>query len=135
MLGSTLSHYRIDKVLGEGGMGLVYRAFDCRLERHVAVKVLRADRRPSPEQRERFYREARAASALNHPNIVTVHDIDSDGGVDFIVMEFIEGETLDKLIARGALPESETVRVAGFVAGALARAHAAGIRSEERRVG
>ena len=100
MTEQTISHYRILGKLGEGGMGVVYRAIDTRLERTVALKILPHDAVSDPERRWRFEREAKAASALNHPNIVTIYDIDRaplDGGepVDFIAMECVEGETLD----------------------------------------
>src|SRR5262249_48579078 len=90
MIGQTLGHYRIDSKLGEGGMGVVYRAFDTHLDRAVAIKVLRADATASPERRRRFVQEAKSASALNHPGIVHIYDIDNanlpDGPTDFIAM-------------------------------------------------
>jgi serine/threonine protein kinase len=85
-------------MLGEGGMGVVYKARDTRLQRHVALKVLPADRSSDPVRRARLLREARAAAALSHPHIVTVHDIASDGGTDFIVMELVSGQPLSRLI-------------------------------------
>jgi serine/threonine protein kinase len=87
LTGHTLSHYRIIQKIGEGGMGVVYRAEDTRLKRSVALKVLPPDRVSDPERKRRFVTEARAASALSHPNIVTIHDIDQAEGVDFIAME------------------------------------------------
>jgi len=98
MIGQTLDHYRIESKLGEGGMGVVYKARDMHLDRSVAAKVLPPSKVADPGRKERFVREARAASALNHPNIVSIYDIRSEGGVDFIVMEYIEGRTLDELI-------------------------------------
>lgn len=99
MIGQLLHHYRIDSKLGEGGMGVVYRAFDTHLDRPVAIKVLRADAIGSPERRRRFVQEAKSASALNHPNIIHIYDIDTanlpKGPVDFIAMEFVPGKTLD----------------------------------------
>jgi len=131
MIGKTISHYEILEPLGEGGMGVVYRAHDTRLDRTVAIKVVRPDAASSRERRERFVREAKAASALNHPHIVIIHDIDrdaSDGAErDFIVMEYLDGTSLDKLLATKPLPIDEALRYATQVAGALAAAHAAGI--------
>ena len=92
MIGSALGHYRIEAKLGEGGMGVVYRAFDTHLDRPVAIKILRADATTSPERRRRFQQEAKAASALNHPNIVHIYDIGSSGGMDYIAMEFVGGQ-------------------------------------------
>src|SRR5689334_10809217 len=112
-------------------MGVVYRARDEHLGRPVAIKVLRDDAAVNPERRRRFVQEAKAASALNHPNILTIHDIDRaeiDGrAVDFIVMEFIEGQTLDQLIGRKGLPVGQALKYARQLADALACAHAAGI--------
>jgi serine/threonine protein kinase len=91
MTSQTLSHYQIQEKLGEGGMGVVYRALDTHLNRSVALKLLPADKVSNPERRKRFVQEARAASALNHPHIVTIYDIASRNGNDFIAMEFIHG--------------------------------------------
>src|SRR5262245_66550873 len=100
MIGKTISHYRILEKLGEGGMGVVYKASDTRLKRPVAIKVLPRDKVADPERKRRFIQEARAASALNHPKIITIHDIGNEGGVDFIVMEYVAGKTMDQRIAR-----------------------------------
>ena len=127
MLGQTLGHYRIEAKLGEGGMGVVYRAFDTHLDRQVAIKILRADATASPERRRRFQWEAKSASALNHPNIVQIYDINSSGGTDYIAMEFVDGKTLDRLIGEHGLVLSDTLKYAIQVADALARAHAAQI--------
>jgi serine/threonine protein kinase len=127
MLGETLSHYRILERLGEGGMGVIYRALDTRLERTVALKVLRPETLDDPDRKRRFAREAKAASALNHPNIVTIYDIDGDRGVDFIAMEHVDGESLQRRLAQGRLPLEEVLRYARGVAEALAAAHTAGI--------
>jgi serine/threonine protein kinase/tetratricopeptide (TPR) repeat protein len=127
MIGKTLLHYEVVDKLGEGGMGVVYRARDPRLNRFVALKVLPADRSADPVRRARFLREARAAAALNHPHIVTVHDIASDGGLDFIVMEHLGGRPLSRAIPEGGLPVAEALRVGIQVADALAAAHAAGV--------
>ena len=127
MIGSTLLHYEIVEKLGEGGMGVVYKARDPRLQRLVALKVLPADRSSDPVRRARFLREARAAAALSHPHIVTVHDIASDGGTDFIVMEHVSGRPLSHRIREGGLPLGEALRIGIQVADALAAAHAAGV--------
>jgi serine/threonine protein kinase len=127
MLGRTLDHYRIEAKLGEGGMGVVYQARDLHLDRLVAIKVLPHDRLADPARKQRFAQEARAASALNHPNIVTIHDIRSQDGVDFIVMEYVEGRTLDALVRPRALPPAQALPLAVQIADALAKAHAAGI--------
>jgi serine/threonine protein kinase len=127
MTGQTLSHYQIQEKLGEGGMGVVYRALDTHLNRPVALKLLPADKVSNPERRKRFVQEARAASALNHPHIVTIYDIASHNGNDFIAMEFIQGKTLDQLQHRKNLPLSDTLKYSAQLADALAKAHAAGI--------
>src|SRR5262245_38068826 len=108
-------------------MGEVYRARDPRLNRDVAIKVLRADRMADKGRRQRFTQEARAASALNHPHIVTIHEIDSVDGVDFIVMELVAGLSLEDRLAKGLLPLRDTLRIATKVADAVAAAHARGI--------
>jgi Tol biopolymer transport system component len=125
--GSTLGPYEILSPIGAGGMGEVYRARDPRLGREVAIKVLPADRMADEDRRRRFLQEARAASALNHPNIVTIHEIESARGVDFIVMEYVAGTTLDGLIPRRGMKLGEVLRIAISIADAVARAHAAGI--------
>ena len=99
LTGRTLGRYQIQDKIGAGGMGVVYRAQDTRLGRTVALKVLLPGLTADPERRSRFVREAKAASALNHPNIITVHDIDQADGIDFIAMEFIAGRTLQDIIA------------------------------------
>jgi tetratricopeptide (TPR) repeat protein/predicted Ser/Thr protein kinase len=126
MIGQRLSHYLIEASLGRGGMGAVYRARDTSLRRTVAVKVLPEDD-ASRVRRERFLREAQAASALNHPGIVTIHDVGHDQGVDFIVMEHVEGRTLREIIDAGPLAVDEALGYARQAAAALAAAHAAGI--------
>ncbi|MEP7132178.1 MAG: protein kinase [Acidobacteriota bacterium] len=128
MIDTSLKHYRIVEKIGEGGMGIVYRALDTHLDRTVAIKVLRPEAVGDAERKWRFVREAKAASALNHPHIVTIHDIDSDGGVDFLVMEYLEGTPLDQLIPRGGgLPVSQVIDIARQIASALGAAHSAGI--------
>ena len=127
MIGRTLGHYEIVEQLGAGGMGVVYKARDTRLERFVAIKVLRADATADPERKRRFVQEAKAASALNHPNIVTIHEIASEGDLNYIVMEYVAGQTLDRLIGRGGMKLRELLSCATQAADALAKAHAAGI--------
>ena len=124
--GSRLGPYEILSLLGSGGMGEVYRALDPRLDREVAIKVLPPERMDE-ERRRRFVLEARAASALNHPNIVTIHEIEYAEGRDFIVMEYVAGKSLDRLIPRQGMPLGEVLRIATPVADALARAHGRGI--------
>jgi len=127
VIGQTLGHYRIEAKLGEGGMGLVYRAFDTHLDRPVAIKILRADATTSPERKRRFVQEAKAASALNHPNIIHIYDIGLSGDTDFIAMEFVAGKTLHQLIGKNGLPVRDTLKYSIQIADALARAHSAGI--------
>ena len=126
-IGSRLAHYEIVAHLGAGGMGEVYKARDPRLNRMVAIKVLHADRVADPTRKQRFIQEAQAASALNHPNIVVIHDISSQDGVDFMVMECVEGKTLDALIPRQGMRLGDALKVAIQLADALTKAHAAGI--------
>jgi Tol biopolymer transport system component/predicted Ser/Thr protein kinase len=127
MTGRTISHYQIFEKLGEGGMGAVYRARDTHLNRYVALKVLPPEKVADPERKRRFVQEAQSASALNHPNIVTVYDIDQEDGVDYIVMEHIQGRTLDRLIGRKGLKLCDALKYGVQIADALSRAHAAGI--------
>jgi eukaryotic-like serine/threonine-protein kinase len=123
--GSKLGPYEVISLIGAGGMGEVYRARDPRLNREVAIKVLPADRVVDPDRRRRFVQEAHAASALNHPHIVTIHEIESANGIDFIVMEYVRGKSLDALIPRHGMRLGEVLRIAIPVADALAAAHAA----------
>ena len=125
--GARLGPYEIVSFLGAGGMGEVYRARDTRLLREVAIKVLPAEIASDRERLKRFEREARAASALNHPNIVTIHDIGSADGVSYIAMELVEGDSLRKLLVGGALPIKKLLPIAAQLADGLARAHEAGI--------
>jgi len=127
MTGQRLLHYEITDKLGEGGMGVVYKARDTHLDRFVAVKVLPADKVTDPTRKARFVQEAKAASALNHPNIITVYDISADAGTDFIAMEYVDGKTLDQIIPRDGMRLGEALKIAIQIADALARAHFAGI--------
>jgi Tol biopolymer transport system component len=125
--GRTLSHYRLEVKIGAGGMGEVHRGIDTRLNRPVAVKILPADLLQDDDRLRRFTQEAKAASALNHPNIVTIYDIGSEAGIDFIVMEHVAGKTLEEMIGRRPMPITTLLRYATQIADALTAAHAAGI--------
>src|ERR1700726_1883494 len=125
--GSKLGPYEILSPLGAGGMGEVYRARDTRLDRDVAVKVLRTSLSSDPSLRQRLEREAKAASKLSHPHICTLHDIGHQEGVGFLVMELVEGETLEHRLIKGPLPAEQTIRYAAQIADALAKAHKMGI--------
>src|SRR3989441_8708181 len=125
--GTKLGPYEIQSALGAGGMGEVYRARDTRLERDVAVKVLPADLSSDPSLRQRLEREAKAVSKLSHPHICTLHDIGHQDGVDFLVMELVEGETLEHRLIKGPLPPEQALRFAAQIADALAKAHKMGI--------
>ena len=135
MVGRTVSHYQILEKLGEGGMGVVYKAMDTHLDRVVAVKVLPPERVADVDRKRRFVQEAKAASALNHPNIVTIHDIDSAEGIDFIAMELVAGKTLDRWIPRHGLRLNEALKYSVQVADALAVAHKAGIVHRDLKPG
>jgi Tol biopolymer transport system component/predicted Ser/Thr protein kinase len=135
MIGQRLLHYEITDKLGEGGMGVVYKARDSHLDRFVAIKILPAEKVADPERKRRFVQEAKAASALNHPNIVTVHDINQSDGIDFIAMECVEGKTLGQLIGRKALKLSEALKYGVQIADALGRAHAGGIIHRDLKPG
>jgi len=127
MLGKTISHYRVLRVLGEGGMGVVYEAEDIRLGRHVALKFVTQKMLDRPETIERFQREARAASLLNHPNICTIHDVGEVEGDHFIAMELLEGTTLETLLAQGPLPIERLLPLAVQIADGLDAAHSRGV--------
>src|SRR3954471_8230979 len=125
--GTKLGPYEILSAAGAGGMGEVYKARDTRLERTVAIKVLPQHLAADPQLRERFEREAKAVSSLQHPHICVLYDIGAQDGTDYLVMEYLEGETLADRLARGPLPAEQTLRYATQIADALDRAHRAGI--------
>jgi len=135
MIGKIISHYRILEKLGEGGMGIVYKALDTHLDRLVAIKVLPSEKVADAERRRRFVQEAKAASALNHPNIITIYDIASENGADFMAMEYVPGKALNQLISRKGLPLGESLKYAVQIADALAAAHAAGIIHRDLKPG
>src|SRR5438552_4047834 len=115
----TVGHYRLLDQIGQGGMGQVWKAWDPRLNRPVAIKFLAPGRLADPDSRRRFVHEAQAASALNHPNIVTIYDLAADDDSDYIVMEFVAGKPLDSVMAAGPLPVKEGVRYALQITDAL----------------
>src|SRR5437667_1303773 len=125
--GSRLGPYEILAPIGAGGMGEVYKAKDTRLDRIVAVKVLPSHLSQSPELKQRFEREARAISQLSHPHICTLHDVGNQDGVEYLVMEYLEGETLTARLAKGALATEQVLRYGIQVADALDKAHRQGV--------
>src|SRR5216684_2054111 len=125
--GTKIGPYEVLAPLGAGGMGEVYRAKDTRLGRDVAIKILPKDMSADPERKQRFQREAKTISSLNHPNICTLHDIGSQDGLDYLVMECVEGETLAKRLEKGPLPLEEVLKYGAQIADALDKAHRAGI--------
>ena len=128
MLGQTISHYKILAKLGGGGMGVVYKAEDTKLKRPVALKFLPPELSRDEEAKERFVHEAQAASALDHPNICTIYEIDeTEDGQIFICMAYYEGETLKKKIERGSMPIDQTLDLAIQIAQGLAKVHEHGI--------
>ncbi|MBC8167974.1 MAG: protein kinase [Bryobacteraceae bacterium] len=135
MTGKTLLHYEILEKLGEGGMGVVYKARDLRLNRILVLKVLRSDQLGDPSRERRFFQEASAASALNHPNIITIHDLVSVDNISFIVMEYVQGQPLDFLIPTKGLPAPIVIRYGLQIADALEAAHAAGIIHRDLKPG
>lgn len=135
MIGQVLGHYRIVAKVGAGGMGEVYSAHDERLERDVALKLLPAGTLGEEAARKRFRKEALALSKLNHPNIATIYDFDTESGIDFIAMERVDGETLAEKAAGRALPEKEVVALAGQIVEALEEAHEHGIVNRDLKPG
>ncbi len=124
--GTKLGPYEIDAPLGAGGMGEVYRARDTRLERTVAIKILSAQLSADPVRKQRFEREAKTISSLNHPHICVLYDVGSQDGIDYLVMECVEGETLAKRLEKGALPLEQVVKYGAQIADALDKAHRSG---------
>src|SRR5271163_2300298 len=132
---TKLGPYEIQSPLGAGGMGEVYRALDTRLDRTVAIKVLASHLSSSPELKQRMEREGRAISSLNHPHICHLYDIGSQNGTDYLVMEFLEGETLAERLRKGAMPLAEVIKIGIAVAEALAVAHRSGIVHRDLKPG
>src|SRR5579872_5961582 len=135
LLGKRLGPYEILSAIGAGGMGEVYRARDTRLERIVAIKVLPTHLADRSELRERFEREARTIASLNHPHICTLYDIGHQDGTDYLVMEYLEGETLAARLAKGPLPLEQVLRYAIEIADALDKAHRKGITHRDLKPG
>lgn len=127
LTGQTISHYRILEKLGEGGMGVVYKARDLHLDRFVALKLLPLERLADPDRRQRFVQEAKSASALNHPNIIHMYEVNEAEGTPFLAMEYVSGRTLTQVIARKRVALNDALKYASQIADALAKAHAAGI--------
>ena len=135
MVGTTVGHYQILERLGEGGMGVVYKARDVLLNRTAALKFLSADSADADDKRHRFVQEAQSASALNHPNIITIYEVANAGERDFIAMELVQGQPLDQMIGQKGLPFERAVTYAIQIADALAAAHAAGIVHRDLKPG
>ena len=135
MIGKTLGHYQITEKLGEGGMGEVFLARDTSLHRRVALKLLPSEMQQDESAHKRFVREAQSAAALDHPNICTIHEVGQDEGRDFIVMEYVDGQTLKDRLARGELPHAESLQIAIEVAEGLAEAHENGIIHRDLKPG
>src|SRR5437868_3248507 len=127
MIGQRILHYEIIEMLGRGGMGVVYKARDTHLDRFVAIKVLPLEKVADAGRKRRFVQEAKAASALNHPNIVHIYDIADAEGIQFIAMEYVAGKTLDQIIGRKGLRLNEALQYSVQIADALAKAHSAHI--------
>ena len=135
ILGDSLGQYRIVEKIGEGGMGVVYRAQDTRLNRAVAIKILRSDVATNPDRLARFQREALLLAALNHPNIAAIYGLEEHAGQVFLVLELVEGETLARRIARGALETRDAIDIAKQMARAIEEAHEKGIIHRDLKPG
>jgi serine/threonine protein kinase len=133
--GTKLGPYEVVSPLGAGGMGEVYRARDTRLDRTVAIKILPAHLSSNPEAKQRFEREARAISSLNHPNICTLHDVGHQDGVDYLVMEFLEGETLADRLVKGPLPPEQVLKYGIEICEGLEKAHRGGVTHRDLKPG
>jgi serine/threonine protein kinase len=133
--GKRLGPYEILSAVGAGGMGEVYRAKDTRLDRIVAIKVLPDHLSSKPDLRERFEREAKTIASLNHPHICTLHDVGHQDGTDFLVMEYVEGETLAQRLTKGALPLEQVLQYSIEIADALDKAHRKGITHRDLKPG
>ena len=134
-VGTQLGPYKILAPIGAGGMGEVYRARDTRLDRTVAIKVLPEHVASDPDLKQRLEREAKTISSLNHPHICTLHDIGSQDGIDFLVMEYLEGDTLAQRLEKGALPLDQALKIAVEIADALDKAHRQGITHRDLKPG
>src|SRR5580704_12069827 len=133
--GTKLGPYAIVALLGAGGMGEVYRARDTRLERTVAIKILPPQFSSDPVRKQRFEREAKTISNLNHPHICVLHDIGHQGGIDYLVMECVEGETLAKRLKKGPLPLQQVIKLGAQIADALDKAHRSGVVHRDLKPG
>jgi serine/threonine protein kinase len=133
--GTRLGAYEIALPLGAGGMGEVYRARDTRLERTVAIKILPAQFSSDPVRKQRFEREAKTISSLNHPHICVLHDIGHQDGIDYLVMECVEGQTLAKRLEKGALPAEQVLKLGAQIAEALDKAHRSGVIHRDLKPG
>ncbi len=127
MIGKALGHYQVSSQLGKGGMGEVYQAKDLKLSRDVAIKVLPEEFAKDTDRVARFQREAKLLASLNHPNIATIHGLEEAGGARFLVMELVEGETLEDQIKKGPIPVEESLKLALQIAEALEAAHEKGV--------
>src|SRR5882762_7664661 len=133
--GTQLGPYEISAPLGAGGMGEVYRARDIRLDRTVALKILPAQFSSDPARKQRFEREAKVISSLNHPHICVLHDIGSQNGIDYLVMECVEGDTLAKRLEKGPLPLDQVLKYGMQIADALSKAHRSGVVHRDLKPG
>src|SRR5260370_33673592 len=133
--GTKLGPYEVIAPLGAGGMGEVYRATDTRLDRTVAIKILPLHLSDNPEAKQRFEREARTISSLNHPHICVLHDVGSQDGTDYLVMEYVQGESLEARLKKGPLPLKQALEVGEQICDALEKAHRAGIVHRDLKPG